>query len=607
MIMCLALVPVGAAVGLAAPSVAAAGVATARAATHSGAETADDCGMSVELVPKCGIWWGAHASIGWAAFESVIGRKLAIVHDYVDWTENFPSANEKLAAAGNRIIFVDWSALNFATGKADTSWEGIANGSQDPIIDAEAAVLKSFGQKIMVTFQAEPEQSVYASYGTAAEYVAAWQHIAARFAAEKVTNVVWVWDVEGDVYDHGSTYQDWYPGDADVDWIMWDPYNWFGCNGDSDPWQTFADIVTPMYNWLTTHSGTAGNGDYLSKPWGLGEYGTIEGASPRAEEQWYESVASEAEAQFPKLKALVYFGSDDTTNGRTCDWEATSSPDSLAGFKDAGNQLYTSPMPYTVYSGTSPQGFWLASADGSVFAAGSAPSLAGTRVPSSDPVVGIASTSDGKGFWLVTANGSVYSFGDARFRGSLPALGVHITDIVAIAPTGDGGGYWIIGRDGGEFAFGDAHYHGSLPGLRIKVTDVVGMVATSNGGGYWIVGSDGGVFAFGDTHYVGSLPGLGVHVDDVRAMIPAPSRDGYVLVGSDGGAFVLGTGVHYYGSLPGEHIHVTDIVGLALTPNTLGYWFAGASGSTYSFGNGENLAVPPSVRGGLPVVSIATS
>jgi hypothetical protein len=90
-------------------------------------------------------------------------------------------------------------------------------------------------------------------------------------------------------------------------------------------------------------------------------------------------------------------------------------------------------------------------------------------------------------------------------------------------------------------------------------------------------------------------------------MIPAPSRDGYVLVGSDGGAFVLGTGVHYYGSLPGEHIRVTDIVGLALTPDTLGYWFAGASGSTYSFGNGENLAVPPSVRDGLPVVAIAPS
>jgi Bacterial Ig-like domain (group 3)/Immunoglobulin I-set domain len=1403
-VICLVLVPVG--VGAALPATS---VAPAHSVSAGVAATGDSCGMSVELVPKCGIWWGAHASIGWSAFESVIGRKLAIVHDYVDWTETFPSANEELAAAGNRIIFVDWSALNFATGDADTSWEGIANGSQDPIIDAEAAVLKSFGQKIMVTFQAEPEQSVYASYGTAAEYVAAWQHIAARFAADKVTNVVWVWDVEGDVYDHGSTYQDWYPGDADVDWIMWDPYNWFGCNGDSDPWQTFADIVTPMYNWLTTHSGTAGNGDYLSKPWGLGEYGTIEGASSTAEEQWYESVASESQAQFPNLKALVYFDSDDTTNGRTCDWEVNSSVQSLNGYQYAGSQSYTNQMPYaaqpsstttitsttsspvvgqpitvdvqvagsdagsgvpapsgdvtvsdgtqnceaslsgsggvsigscaitedapgaysftasypgdsnfgssatasatpvtvesaasstsitastsapvvgqpiaigvavsgqftgssvpapsgdvtvsdgtqhcqallsgsdgassgscditedadggysftasypsdtnfgssatasatpvtvakapssttissttsapvvgqpiaidvavggqftgsgvsapsgdvtvsdgslhcdaplsgsdgastgscditedaaggysftasypsdtnfgssatvgatpvtvesasssttissttanpvpnqpiaidvsvsgqftgagvpaptgdvsvsdgtqtcqaplsgsggvaigscditedvaggysftasypgdpnfalstsspavvtvgeeisattitstasapvvgqpitidvqvgsgvpaptgdvtvsdgtrscqapltgssgvasgscaitedasgaysftasypgdsnfdssdtasptpvtvesasssttitattsapvvgqpiaigvsvsgqftgsrvpapsgdvtvsdgtqhcqallsgsdgassgscditeyvprgysftasypsdsnfgssatasatpaavakapsstaitsmtpdpvsgqpitvrvsvtakftgsrvpapagdvTVSAGTRtcgavlsgsggvgtgicritenvegsyvfgatyqgdssfhadssggtsvtvggvptimtdpssltvsvgeqvtfnaqatgvpaptvvwqvstdgggnwnrlsdatatsynltatatdngskyravftnrvrsvptsaatlmldgrgpPQGFWLASANGSVFAAGSAPPLGGAHAPSSDPVVGIASTSDGKGYWLVTANGSVYSFGDARYHGSLPGLGVRVTDIVAIAPTGNGEGYWMIGRDGGEFAFGDAQYHGSLPGLGLHVADVVGMVATSNGDGYWLVGSDGGVFAFGNAHFVGSLPDMDIHVVDIVAMIPSPTRDGYVLVGADGGAFVYGSGVHYFGSLPGKHILVSDIVGLALTPDTLGYWFAGAGGGTYAFGDGENFAVPASVRYSLPVVAIA--
>jgi hypothetical protein len=250
------------------------------------------------------------------------------------------------------------------------------------------------------------------------------------------------------------------------------------------------------------------------------------------------------------------------------------------------------------------QGFWLASANGSVFAAGDAPSFASVHVPSTDPVVGIAATADGEGYWLVTADGSVYTEGDAHYHGSLPGLGIGVDDIVAIAPTGDGGGYWMIGRDGGEFAFGDAHYHGSLPGLGIHVDNIVGMVATSNGGGYWLVGSDGGVFAFGDTHYVGSLPGLGVHVNDIRAMIPAPSRAGYVLVGADGGSFVLGSGVHYYGSLPGEHITVSDIVGLALTPDTDGYWFAGANGASYAFGDASNFAVSPSVADDLPVAAI---
>jgi hypothetical protein len=254
-----------------------------------------------------------------------------------------------------------------------------------------------------------------------------------------------------------------------------------------------------------------------------------------------------------------------------------------------------------------PEGFWLATANGTVFGAGTALTLPGTPVPSSDPVVGIAATADGKGFWLVTANGSVFASGDARSHGTRPGLRVHVSDIVAIAPTGDGGGYWLMGRDGGEFAFGDARYHGSLPGIGVHVNDIAGMVATSDGGGYWIVGSDGGVFAFGNARFVGSLPGLHVRVNDIVAMIASPTREGYLLVGADGGAFVFGAGVQYFGSLPGEHIRVSDIVGLALTQDASGYWFAGANAAVYPFGDAQDLAVASSITHDLPVVAIAAA
>jgi hypothetical protein len=49
---------------------------------------------------------------------------------------------------------------------------------------------------------------------------------------------------------------------------------------------------------------------------------------------------------------------------------------------------------------------------------------------------------------------------------------------VSIVPTADGGGYWLIGSDGGVFAFGDASFIGSLPGLGVKVSNVVGAVPT---------------------------------------------------------------------------------------------------------------------------------
>jgi hypothetical protein len=51
-----------------------------------------------------------------------------------------------------------------------------------------------------------------------------------------------------------------------------------------------------------------------------------------------------------------------------------------------------------------------------------------------------------------------------------------------IAPTADGNGYWLVGRAGGLFAVGDAKFYGSVPALGLHVSDVVGMAASPGGG-----------------------------------------------------------------------------------------------------------------------------
>ena len=60
-----------------------------------------------------------------------------------------------------------------------------------------------------------------------------------------------------------------------------------------------------------------------------------------------------------------------------------------------------------------------------------------------------------------------------------------MSNIVSVVPTPDGKGYWLIGSDGGVFAFGDATSQGSLPGLGVGVSDIVGGahgVAHAHGG-----------------------------------------------------------------------------------------------------------------------------
>ena len=47
--------------------------------------------------------------------------------------------------------------------------------------------------------------------------------------------------------------QRYYPGDAYVDWLSWDPYNFAGCMSGKfkrDEWKSFTEIVRPFYDWL---------------------------------------------------------------------------------------------------------------------------------------------------------------------------------------------------------------------------------------------------------------------------------------------------------------------------------------------------------------------
>src|SRR6202012_1326581 len=81
------------------------------------------------------------------------------------------------------------------------------------------------------------------------------------------------------------------------------------------------------------------------------------------------------------------------------------------------------------------------------------------------------------GYWLAGADGSVYACGDATFSGSLPSMGLTPSKpIVAIAHTSDDKGYWLVASDGGIFTFGDAGYYGSMGGHDLN-RPIVDMVA----------------------------------------------------------------------------------------------------------------------------------
>ncbi|HTZ07650.1 MAG TPA: hypothetical protein VMB72_01180 [Acidimicrobiales bacterium] len=159
--------------------------------------------------------------------------------------------------------------------------------------------------------------------------------------------------------------------------------------------------------------------------------------------------------------------------------------------------------------------------------------------------VGLAATPDGAGYWLASADGGVFAFGDAGFYGSM--AGQHLgAEVAGIAATPDGRGYWLVASDGGIFAFGDAAFDGSMGGRRLSAP-IVGITATPDGHGYWEVASDGGIFAFGDAPFRGSTGGHVLAAPVVSMSAPPSSVAGYWLAAADGGIFSFG--VPFHGSM----------------------------------------------------------
>jgi hypothetical protein len=291
--------------------------------------------------------------------------------------------------------------------------------------------------------------------------------------------------------------------------------------------------------------------------------------------------------------------------------------------------------PATVTGADGGQGYYLATADGGVFAFGTAPfmgSMAG-RLPGAS-FVGITEPDDAPGYYLADENGGVYAFGGAPFDGSLGGirLAAPIVAMVAtepdICPVGTphfmlgcptGGGYYLVGADGGVFAFGDAPFFGSLGDTRLDAP-IVDLVEYSDCHGsyphycpvtgYSLIAADGGIFTFGDIPFDGSLAGTHLTSPVVDGSIVGvyDCCAGYTLVTADGAVYTLNPSTYvegnpggaadpYEGSLSGTPL-VAPVTAIMRGTD---YDLVTADGGVFTFGTrtpfygslgGDRLAAP---------------
>jgi beta-mannanase len=157
-----------------------------------------------------------------------------------------------------------------------------------------------------------------ASASAPPKYIAAYRHIKDVFVAAGVTNVLWVFcpnvdSVPGDAWNQWANY---YPGDAYVDWMCYDGYNWGGV--------TFASMTSRIYSGLAAKN----------RPIMLGETSTLDVEKAA----WISAIIPTMKSRFPMLRALVWFHVN-----KENDWRYDSSAGSLSAFITMANDPYFNP------------------------------------------------------------------------------------------------------------------------------------------------------------------------------------------------------------------------------------------------------------------------
>ena len=261
-----------------------------------------------------------------AEFEHTIGRKLAINNLYVPWNQPMPAATIRWDLARGTIPMISW---------AGTRADQVVTGADDVWIRAEARRFKVLRAPVFLRWFAEMNlRGNQAKAVSPTAFVAAWRRIHQIFRRVGATNVRWVWCPNSSGFAQGTT-QAYYPGNAYVDWICADGYNW-APDLPGASWRSFQEIFAPFYRWGRT----------TGKPIVIGEFGTVEGA-PGAKAAWFVQAARVITTQFTQIRAVVYFESKHENFGRYFDWRVTSSRSALTAFQAFAHDPYFSARPRT--------------------------------------------------------------------------------------------------------------------------------------------------------------------------------------------------------------------------------------------------------------------
>lgn len=175
-----------------------------------------------------------------------------------------------------------------------------------------AKAIKSRPGPVMIAYHHEPEAAASTSHGGPADFIAAYRHVVSIFNAQGATNVRWTLQMTAYSFRVKATDRravaKWYPGDAYVDIVGGDGYNWGSCDGHSGAWLSFASFTDPVVAFARAHGKKAS----------LPEFGSVPGTR-RA--QWIKDAHQYLVAHRDVMAGAFYFNNGPKGPGDTCTWK----------------------------------------------------------------------------------------------------------------------------------------------------------------------------------------------------------------------------------------------------------------------------------------------
>ena len=247
------------------------------------------------------------------AFEAALGRPLDFVNTYRRFDEPFPTRSDETFAGSGRPLMLSWAIDDTRV---------VTSGAQDGALRAWARRIRDFGHPVLLRFRWEMDRpNLQAAMWSPTDYIEAWGHVRALFAAERVANVSWVWcpTVEGFAGGYAPAY---YPGDDAVDWTCVDAYAGHAL-------RPLGDLLRPFLTWAAAHP----------KPILIGEFGVAAAWGTGARAAWLADAARVV-ARNPQIKAVSYFDSNPEGNGPDQRFQLDDDPPVLSAFADLARTPY---------------------------------------------------------------------------------------------------------------------------------------------------------------------------------------------------------------------------------------------------------------------------